>query len=74
MNREDRDLFIYFFGLGFVILITHMFWLMFLNNDPNILIQANNYGEFWIEFILLNVMLCVFVYACIKKTIEYWKK
>lgn len=45
---------------------------MLFNQDPNLLIKTNEIGEYWLEFICLNVMLLVIIIA-FKKEIKRLK-
>jgi len=60
------------FWLNLVYLIT--FWAMLFNQNPNILICANNYGEYWFEFFLFNFVFIVLIIFIIRLLVQYWRE
>jgi hypothetical protein len=74
MSKEDKHLWMYSLCMlgNFVLFVT--FWKMLFNGNPDILLQANNYGEYWIEFFLLNFIFILQIYMIVKQGIKSWEK
>ena len=61
-------------GMYYNIYWVWIFWRMLINGTPNVLFRANQYGEFWFEFLFFNSTLILTYLFMIKLIIERFKK
>lgn len=47
------------FGVGAYLVFGITFYGMLLNQTPYVLISTNNLGEFWFEFIYINIVVLI---------------
>lgn len=68
MKKTTKDT-IRLFAIGlnftFTIVILLMFWRMFYNGSPITTVDANSFGEYWIELVLINVIVLFTIFALI---------
>ena len=56
-----------------LVLVIIFYWMFFVIRGPNITLVANNFGEFWIDFFLLQFCLIFTAFAFINETRKYYK-
>lgn len=66
---KTLNLFALAFGFVSTLTLCIIFYILFFNNNLILIISTNSFGEFWLEFICLNVMLLVIIIA-FKKEIK----
>jgi len=59
------------FGVMFGIVLCIIFYNMLFLQSPNILVKANDYGEFWIEFYMINFMMVIMIFVLIYKMVQF---
>ena len=68
MKKTTKDT-IRLFAIGlnftFTIVFLLMFWRMFFNGSAIVSVDANNFNEYWIELILINVIVIFTFFAII---------
>lgn len=72
---EIKSLTLFALIIGFVLnlVFVHLFYSMLSYGSPIISVDANNYGEYWFEFIILQVCLVVIGIAFVVESVKYWK-
>ncbi|BDI54907.1 MAG: hypothetical protein [Thorarchaeia virus VerdaV2] len=63
------NLFALAFGFVSTLVLCIIYYILFFNDNLILIIPINSFGEFWIEFVSLNVMLLVIIIA-FKKEIK----
>ena len=58
-------------NLVFVMMFYHM---LLINQKPIVTLNANTFGEYWIEFFLLQIGLIITAVALITETKRYYKQ
>ena len=73
MKKTTKDT-IRLFAIGlnftFTIVILLMFWRMFYNGSAIVSVDANSYGEYWFELILINAIVIFTIFAIILEVKE----
>ena len=69
-----QHIIVYTIGIWLNLVFIITFWSMLINWNPNLLIKTNIYGEFWIEFFLLNGIFIFQLILTIKLLIKYWRE
>lgn len=69
MEYKHLTLFALAFGFVSTLTLCVIYYVLFFNNDLILIVQTNQYGEFWIEFVCLNFMVLVIIIA-FKKEIK----
>lgn len=64
---KTLNLFALTFGFVSTLTLSIIFYIMLFSQDSVLLIQTNFFGEFWLEFICLNIMVFVIIIAFIKE-------
>ena len=59
-------------GLSSIIVLTTMFyWVLIVTKKPLIIITFNSFGEFWIEFLVLHIIVIFVSVVLIIKLRKY---
>ncbi len=59
------------FGVGAYLVFGITFYGMLFNQTPHVLISTNNHGEFWFEFIYINIVSLITIIVFII-TLKNW--
>ena len=61
-------------GVSLNLVFVLMFYQMLFNGNAIITVDANSFGEYWIEFFLLQFCLILTVFTLINETKRYYKR
>ena len=66
---------LYVLAIGFSlnVVFVMMFYLMLLNGNARITVDANSVGEYWLEFFLLQITLGFTAFGLVNETVRYWR-
>ena len=68
MKKTTKDT-IRLFAIGlnftFTLVFLLMFWRMFYNGSAITTVDANNFGEYWFELVLINIIVIFTIFAII---------
>ena len=68
MKKTTKDtirLFAIGLNFSFTLVMLLIFWKMFFNGSAITMVYANIFGEYWIEFILINGIVIFTIFAII---------
>lgn len=68
MNKKIFRLIALSFGFSYNLVFCIIFYKMLINSNPNVILKANMYNEFWIEIIFLSFSL---LYGLIAIILEF---
>ena len=61
------------FSLNLVFVIT-FYWMLIVCGEPRVILDANSFGEYWFEFVLLQVCLSLTAFTFFRETYNYYKR
>ena len=61
-------------GFSLNIVFVMMFYQMLSNGSARIIVDANSVGEYWLEFVLLQVCLGLTAFTFFRETYNYYKR
>ena len=68
MKKTIKDT-IRLFAIGlnftFTLVFLLMFWRMFYNGSTIIIVDANHFGEYWFELVLINIIVIFTIFTII---------
>ena len=74
MKKTTKDtirLFAICLNFTFAIVFLFMFWRMLYNGSAIMIVDANHFGEYWIELVLINVIVVFTIFAIILEVRNY---
>lgn len=64
-TKDTIRIFAIALNFTFTLVILLMFWRMFYNGSAITTVDANSFGEYWIELILINAIVIFTIFAII---------
>ena len=61
-------------GFSLNVVFVMMFYQMLSNGNARIIVDANSFNEYWIEFVFLQVCLILTTVAFFSETYNYYKR
>ena len=74
MKKTTKDtirLFAIALNFTFTLVFLLMFWRMFYNGSAIVSVDANHFGEYWFELVLINVIVIFTIFAIILEVRNY---
>ena len=68
MKKTTKDtirLFAIGLNFSFTLVFLLMFWRMFFNGSAIMIVDANHFGEYWFELVLINAIVIFTIFAII---------